>query len=236
MRHMSEFGTNVTARRLSIGRPQHLPETPDPNGAYPRLSEEQIRVLGVHGERRAVQPGDVLFRDGDQWADFFVVLAGKVAIVEGYESADERLLAVHGPGRFLGELSLLTGQAALYSAVVVEHGEILAVPTARPPLSSALSQETQERLPMVFGGISVALAKTLRILDPRQRRVPPSGMGPRLSHPRHADLAAEATRAGLCGAAGVAPHAAHDGRVPTYGQKLAAARRLASLRRQGSCR
>ncbi len=84
-----------------------MPETPDTNGAYPRLSQEQIRVLATQGERRAVHPGDVLFRDGD-----FVVLAGKVAVVEGYESADERLLVVHGPGRFLGELGLLTGQAA----------------------------------------------------------------------------------------------------------------------------
>jgi hypothetical protein len=36
-----------------------------------------------------------------------------------------------------------------------------------------LSEETQEHLPMMFGGISVALAKTLSILDPSQRRVPP---------------------------------------------------------------
>ncbi len=131
MRHMSETEGNVTGQRLSIGRPLYLPETPDTIGAYPRLSEEQISVLAAKGDRRTVRAGDVLFRDGDQWADFFVVLAGKVAIVEGYESADERLLVVHGPGRFLGELSLLTGQAALYSAVVVEPGEILAVPVGR---------------------------------------------------------------------------------------------------------
>jgi thioredoxin reductase (NADPH) len=128
---MSEAGSNAIAQGLSTGRPQHMPETPDANGAYPRLSEEQIAMLTRYGERRAARPGDVLFRDGDQWADFFVVVAGKVAIVEGYESTDERLLAVHGPGRFLGELSLLTGQAALYSAVVVEPAEILAVPVCR---------------------------------------------------------------------------------------------------------
>jgi thioredoxin reductase (NADPH) len=128
---MSEARSNAKAQRLSTGRPQHMPETPDTNGAYPRLSEEQIAMLTRHGERRAARPGNVLFRDGDQWADFFVVVAGKVAIVEGYESTDERLLAVHGPGRFLGELSLLTGQAALYSAVVVEPAEILAVPVCR---------------------------------------------------------------------------------------------------------
>ncbi len=55
----------------------------------------------------------------------------------------------------------------------IELKPILEDVTARPPLSSALSEETQESLPMIFGGISVALAKTLRILDPSQRRVPP---------------------------------------------------------------
>lgn len=55
----------------------------------------------------------------------------------------------------------------------IELRPILDALTARPPLGSALSEQTQERLPMIFGGISVALAKTLKILDPKQRRVPP---------------------------------------------------------------
>ncbi len=128
---MSDSGRNATTPPVSTGQSLHFPETPDTIGAYPRLTDEQVRVLAVHGERRGVRPGEVLFHDGDQWSDFFVVLAGKVAIVEGYECPDEQLLAVHGPGRFLGELSLLTGQAALYSAVVVEPGEVLAVPVGR---------------------------------------------------------------------------------------------------------
>ncbi len=99
--------TRPVAPQTPEGCARHMPETPDTNGAYPRLSQEQIRVLATQGERRAVQPRDVLFRDGDQWADFLVVLAGKVAVVEGYESegyetTDERLLVVHGPGRAAG--------------------------------------------------------------------------------------------------------------------------------------
>ena len=128
---MSESTGRATAEGHAIGQSLHFPETPDTIGAYPRLTEDQIRALDAHGERRAVQPGEVLFHDGDQWSDFFVVTAGKVAIVEGYERLEERLLVVHGPRRFLGELSLLTGQASLYSAVVVEPGEILAVPVGR---------------------------------------------------------------------------------------------------------
>ena len=57
----------------------------------------------------------------------------------GY-GGDERLIAVHGPGRFLGELGLLTGQAALFTAVVREPGEVLVVPVER--LRELISQDS----------------------------------------------------------------------------------------------
>ena len=41
------------------------------------------------------------------------------------------MIAVHGPGRFLGEVGLLTGQAAFFTAVVHEPGEVLALPVER---------------------------------------------------------------------------------------------------------
>ena len=131
MRHMSDIPGEAATPRVLACHPLPLEETPDTIGAYPRLSEQQIGVLDAHGAHRSVQPGEMLFRDGDKWADFFVVLAGQVAIVEAFACPDEQLIAVHGPGRFLGELSLLTGQAALYSAVVAEPGEVLAVPVGR---------------------------------------------------------------------------------------------------------
>ena len=90
---------------------EQLAETPDRYGAFPRLSDAQIETLARHGERQRVEPGEVLFREGDKRYDFFVVLDGKVMVVSGY-GGEERMIAVHGPRRFLGELSLLTGQAA----------------------------------------------------------------------------------------------------------------------------
>jgi thioredoxin reductase (NADPH) len=114
-------------------------ETPDLNGAFPRLSQEQIGALAAYGRRRRTQPGEVLFREGDPGCDFFVILAGKVAIVEGY-GGDERVISVHGPGRFLGELNLLTGQAVFVTAVVREPGEVLVVPVER--LRDLLAQDS----------------------------------------------------------------------------------------------
>jgi thioredoxin reductase (NADPH) len=102
-------------------------ETADAYGAFPRLSRAQIDALAPYGERRATKPGQVLFREGDAHCDFFVILDGKVAIVEDY-GGDERLISVHGPGRFLGELNLLIGQPVFVTAVVRQRGEVLVVP------------------------------------------------------------------------------------------------------------
>jgi thioredoxin reductase (NADPH) len=115
---------------VTAPEPERLAETPDRYGAFPRLSEAQIEALTAQGYRRGTQPGEVLFREGDPRCDFFVVLAGKVAIVAGY-GGDQELIGVHGPGRFLGELNLLTGQTVFVTAVVREPGEVLVVPLQR---------------------------------------------------------------------------------------------------------
>ena len=87
------------------------------HGAFPRLDDEQRAVFREAGEVRAVQPGDVLFQEGDAGYDFFVVESGAVAIVQGY-GHENRVIAVHGPHRFLGELGVLTGSPPAESVIV----------------------------------------------------------------------------------------------------------------------
>jgi thioredoxin reductase (NADPH) len=41
-------------------------ETPDLQGAFPRLSDAEIAALDAQGQRRPIQPGDVLFSEGDR--------------------------------------------------------------------------------------------------------------------------------------------------------------------------
>jgi thioredoxin reductase (NADPH) len=123
---------------VTTTEPVRLPETPDLDGAFPRLSEQQLLALEAHGERRRVRQGEVIYREGDERCDFYVVLEGQVAIFEGYGGA-VRVVAVHGPRRFLGELGLLTGQAAFLTAVALEPGEVLVVPVER--LRELVSQD-----------------------------------------------------------------------------------------------
>ena len=106
-----------------------LVETSDPDGAFPRLTDGQIDRLAVAGERRRTRAGDVLYAQGDPTSEFFVILDGMVAVVEGFGD-EQKIVRVHGPRRFLGELGLLEGQPAFVGAVFAEVGEVLAVPVA----------------------------------------------------------------------------------------------------------
>jgi thioredoxin reductase (NADPH) len=108
-------------------QPLPVAETPDPVGAFPRLSDEQLAALMPHGEVRAVDRGDVLYREGERSNAFLVVLSGAVALVSGY-GADEQVVGVHGRGRFLGGLGLLTGEAMFLTAVVTAPGQVLSIP------------------------------------------------------------------------------------------------------------
>ena len=114
----------MSARAADSATP--LPETPDHDGAYPRLDDDQLERLARVGRTRPTAPGEVLFAEGDEDYPFIVVLEGRVAIVQG-EGDEQRLVAVHGPRRFLGELGMLTGQAAFFTAIVHEAGSVLVV-------------------------------------------------------------------------------------------------------------
>src|SRR5436190_14807640 len=101
-----------------------LEETRDQQGAFPRLSTDAIAALEDYGDRRRTAEGEVLFADGDKTYDFFVLLSGRVAIIQSAGTPKERVIGVHGEGRFLGELNLLSGEAVYLTARVIEAGEV----------------------------------------------------------------------------------------------------------------
>ncbi|NUU31923.1 FAD-dependent oxidoreductase [Arthrobacter sp. C9C5] len=165
-------------------------ETPDVSGAYPRLSQAQIELLGRAGTSRATSAGEVLIQEGTVEADFFVILQGTVLVVEGLHSEggrqtaelgpDTRILEAHGPGRFLGELGLVEGQPAFVSTVSAEAGEVLQISgddLRRAVLTDAAVGETilraylQRRILLISAGAGMRIVgsrfsrDTLRLLE-----------------------------------------------------------------------
>jgi thioredoxin reductase (NADPH) len=167
-----------------------LTETPDVSGAYPRLGQAQIELLGRTGIRRATPAGEILIHEGNFDTDFFVILQGTVLVVEGLHAAGgrqpaepgpgTRILEVHGPGRFLGELGLVEGQPAFVSTVTAEAGEVLQISgddLRRVVLTDAAVGETilraylQRRIQLISAGAGIRIVgsrfsrDTLRLLE-----------------------------------------------------------------------
>jgi thioredoxin reductase (NADPH) len=107
-----------------------MEEPQNRHGAFPRLDEELLERFRAVGKLRQVESGEILFQEGDDSYDFFIVESGMVAIVRGY-GCDDTVVAVHGRHRFLGELNLLTGSPPYLTAVVRDPGEVIEVPLAR---------------------------------------------------------------------------------------------------------
>ena len=99
----------------------------DETEAAPTLDAADIELIAGLGTRRQVNRGDYLYREGDVTYDFYVVVTAQVDIVLKVD-AGERLVAHHGPGRFLGELNMLSALRVLVSARVSQPGEVIVVP------------------------------------------------------------------------------------------------------------
>jgi thioredoxin reductase (NADPH) len=84
--------------------------------------------------------GEVLFAAGDATYDLIVVLAGEARIVERLGQPGETVIARYGPGQFLGEIGLLTGQRAYLSAAAATAGRLLRVPA--PQVRVIMAQES----------------------------------------------------------------------------------------------
>src|SRR5215218_5693183 len=141
----------------------------------PKLREDQIEVLSRYGETRTTEVGEVLFRAGDASNDFIVVLEGEVEVIDDF-AGEAWTMGILRAGRFVGDLSMLTGQAVSASAVMREGGKVLAIPreqlkevvTEEPNLSDIILKAFLARRSwgMRAGGRYVAIA-ILRAVDLR---------------------------------------------------------------------
>jgi thioredoxin reductase (NADPH) len=96
--------------------------------AFPTLTDADMAVMDELGTRRPMAVGEYLYREGDVTYDFMVVVSGAIDVFVTRDGVEETIVAQHGPGRFLGELNLLSGLRVFVSARVVEAGEVIVIP------------------------------------------------------------------------------------------------------------
>ena len=102
--------------------------SPELSKSFPKLTPAQIERMKRFGEVRTVAAGDILFEQGDVDVPFFVLLSCDMEIVQPTESGERRVVVVHEPGEFTGEVNMLSNRRSLVRARVTAPGEVLRIP------------------------------------------------------------------------------------------------------------
>ncbi|HSU93684.1 MAG TPA: cyclic nucleotide-binding domain-containing protein, partial [Gemmatimonadaceae bacterium] len=76
-----------------------------------------------------MRAGDVLFAEGDRNFCFYVVEEGAVAIIDR-SGEGERLVRMHLPHEFTGDVDMLSGRGALITARVENEGTLIELDTS----------------------------------------------------------------------------------------------------------
>lgn len=74
---------------------------------FSTLQPEEITYLVSLLKKIDVSQGTVLIREGEQSDFFYIIHQGEIEVVKDLGTANERMLGVHGPGDFIGEMGLL---------------------------------------------------------------------------------------------------------------------------------
>jgi thioredoxin reductase (NADPH) len=75
------------------------------------------------GEERTASQGETLYRIGDESYPFIAIVEGEVAVLDAAGNEITR----HGQSKFLGEVNLLSGQAAFVTATATEPTRYIAI-------------------------------------------------------------------------------------------------------------
>lgn len=139
--------------------------------ASPLLSSSELSEIAQFGMEKQVTFGEFLFQAGEATYDLFVVLEGEVEVLRS-DDPDEIPILVFGPGNFVGELTLLTGQRRFLNCRVTEAGRVLVI--TQPELRRLMSQRPA-LADTIFGALvarreilrSGAVAQVIRIIGSR---------------------------------------------------------------------
>ena len=127
------------------------PAAADALAASPQLTDEQFARLRGYGTPEALEVGEAAFAAGDPSYDLIVIDEGAIEVVRPATANDpEKSLIEFGPGGFVAELGILTGQIAYLTARVVRRARIHRIPPAQLRRLMAQDPELSDLLLRAF--------------------------------------------------------------------------------------
>ncbi len=92
---------------------------------FQNLNDEDIREIMRYCREEDLEPGQVIFYEGDTADRFYIVMEGEVEVWKDYDSSDADLLAVHGVNKLFGEMALVDDLPRSATVVTRTHTRLL---------------------------------------------------------------------------------------------------------------
>lgn len=118
------------------------------------ISPDDYLLILERAQRRAIAAGSRLIGEGTIPDALFVLRSGYADVLATTASGDERRLKRVGPGETVGEMAMLTGQAASATVRAVTDLEVLAI-------SAADFHQLASAIPALYRNLSVLLSHRL---------------------------------------------------------------------------
>ena len=140
-------------------------------GLFESLAEDQIRGLADASVTRSYPPDAPLFEEGDVGASLFVIRSGILAVTKRDASGRTESLGRVGPGEYLGEISMMTGERHPVTVTAATTATVLELP--RSALESLLREDGA-----MTAALAVAIEQGMTLLDRDDAARPVRQLGP----------------------------------------------------------
>jgi Cyclic nucleotide-binding domain/HEAT repeats/HEAT repeat len=125
--HPSVREMAVYALKRTLNEDAHMPDianrikTLKGFSIFEGMGIRELHAIASVVTLESFKTGDVMIREGEENSSIYLVVNGKITIVVGYETADQKEKVTIGEGAFLGELSLFTRMTPNATCIAAEE-------------------------------------------------------------------------------------------------------------------
>jgi CRP/FNR family transcriptional regulator, cyclic AMP receptor protein len=131
-------------------------------GLFGGLSDEALEQLAGALEVIVLEPGSVVFNEGDSGREMFVLLEGEIEVLKHSKSLRETRVALLGPSDWFGEMSILDVMPRSATVRTLSPSRVLRI-TAHD--LDALYRRDLRAYSLVVLNIAREMSRRLRVVD-----------------------------------------------------------------------
>ncbi len=125
---------------------------------FQHLNDEELEEIVALSEEATLRRGDVIFAEGEDPNDLYIVVSGRIAIANKSIDGRESMVALMEPGDLFGEMGLFDDNGRSAEARALEPSKVMSIPYA------PIRQHYDDR-PEALWSVVRLLAGRLRSMD-----------------------------------------------------------------------